>query len=575
MTLDDQLDYRATELPGAVRLVTSTFDSMTSATTGIALRLDTVPEDRLLYLSMLPQLLTRVGVIENGTPVPYEVMSERLRQEVLSLTSDFSISTKTGRVELVVRGAGNDSTESLKAIEWMQLVLFNADWRSENLPRIRDLVDQTLSGLRRTMQGAEENWVRGVSNAYWRQDNPLLLTTSSFMTQVHNIHRLRWMLKDATPQQRIATLQALNDLASVNQARTGLKTRLAELQAAPDNPLLADAAKDLDTTLNDIPDSSLAADWAHLCREMAGDLAIGPQRTLATLNEVRQLILRSGNARMFQIASMATQGVLAPAMQSLVGSLSNATAARASYATGHLVVSRLRDRDPSALNPVFIGLLNPNSQSGVFLHTAPLTGWDDTSRDKLLDLLGAFLYAGGGGHSVFMKTIGAGLAYSNGLGVRLLEGRVSYYAERTPELPQTMKFVVGELQRTKPDESLVDYAIAQAFGGTRSASSYESRGEAMAANLADGLTPEVIRRFHEHVLALRSTPNLADQLHRRMQPAAAKVLPGMGTKVSAVEDGVYFVIGPEKQFQAWEEYLKSVEGPATRVYRLYPRDFWM
>jgi hypothetical protein len=135
--------------------------------------------------------------------------------------------------------------------------------------------------------------------------------------------------------------------------------------------------------------------------------------------------------------------------------------------------------------------------------------------------------------------------------------------------------VVAELQKTKPDESLVDYAIAQAFGGTRSASAYETRGEAMAANLADGLTPDVIRRFHEGVLALRATPNLASELHRRMGPAVAKVLPGMGAKASDVEGGIYFVIGPEKQFAAWEEYLKSIEGPTAKVYRLYPRDFWM
>ena len=63
-TLDDPLDFKATKLAGGVSLVTSTFDSMTSATTGISLRLDGVPEDRLVYLSMLPQLLTRVGVIE-------------------------------------------------------------------------------------------------------------------------------------------------------------------------------------------------------------------------------------------------------------------------------------------------------------------------------------------------------------------------------------------------------------------------------------------------------------------------------------------------------------------------------
>jgi hypothetical protein len=53
------------------------------------------------------------------------------------------------------------------------------------------------------------------------------------------------------------------------------------------------------------------------------------------------------------------------------------------------------------------------------------------------------------------------------------------------------------------------------------------------------------------------------------------VLPGLGVKTASVKEGIYFVIGPEKQFAAWEEYLKSVEGPDTKFYRLYPRDFWM
>ena len=72
---------------------------------------------------------------------------------------------------------------------------------------------------------------------------------------------------------------------------------------------------------------------------------------------------------------------------------------------------------------------------------------------------------------------------------------MGYYAERTPELPQTLRFVIDELKRAKPDPGLVEYAIAGAFGAFRSASPYEVRGESMANDIADGLTPEVIRRF--------------------------------------------------------------------------------
>ncbi len=39
--------------------------------------------------------------------------------------------------------------------------------------------------------------------------------------------------------------------------------------------------------------------------------------------------------------------------------------------------------------------------------------------------------------------------------------------------------------------------------------------------------------------------------------------------------GVFYVIGPEKQLTAYEQYLKTVEGADTRLHRIYPRDYWM
>jgi hypothetical protein len=266
---------------------------------------------------------------------------------------------------------------------------------------------------------------------------------------------------------------------------------------------------------------------------------------------------------------------LAPAIGNLIAGLDKSAPVKARYETIRRIDSRLRERDASAVSPVFVGLLNPNSQGGVFINSAPATSYEDTDRDSMLNYLAVNLYGGGGGHSIFMKTAGAGLAYSNGIGDSLSLGRLRYYAERTPELPQTMRFVIDQLKSATPDPSLIDYAIAQAFGGTRSANSYESRGEIMAQNLVDGLTPELVSGFHKQVLDLRAAGDLTAELYRRKDAVSSKVLPGLGPKVSTVRDGVYFVIGPEKQFAAWEEYLKSIEGADTVVYRLYPRDFWM
>ena len=133
------------------------------------------------------------------------------------------------------------------------------------------------------------------------------------------------------------------------------------------------------------------------------------------------------------------------------------------------------------------------------------------------------------------------------------------------------------LKKARPDPTLVDYAIAGAFDGLRSAESYEDRGEEMAENLADGLTPEVVARFHRALLELRKRPDLSQELFGRMPRVYERLLPGMGPRITsdAVPGTVYFVIGPEKQLDAYEQYLKQSQGAETHLFRLYPRDFWV
>jgi hypothetical protein len=324
-----------------------------------------------------------------------------------------------------------------------------------------------------------------------------------------------------------------------------------------------------------LPDASLAADWSSLCLEMRRDLDLGPQKTLAALDALRRSLLATGGARMFLIGSPASQESLNAGIEEFPKLLDTRGVTKASYSSTRRIEARLRARDTSATRPVFVGLLNANSQGGVFLNSAPGASYRTTDTNTLLDYVASNLYAGHGAHGLFMKTWAAGLAYSNGIRIRPLEGRLNYYAERTPLLPQTMQFVIDEVKKAKPDPALVDYAIAGAFDGSRSASSYETRGEAMADDLADGLTPAIVERFHRSILDLKKRPDLAADLFKRMPQVYAHVLPGMGVKGNDVAGGVFFVIGPEKQLSAYEEYLKKTEGPNTPLFRLYPRDFWL
>ena len=84
-----------------------------------------------------------------------------------------------------------------------------------------------------------------------------------------------------------------------------------------------------------------------------------------------------------------------------------------------------------------------------------------------------------------------------------------------------------------------------------------------------------MRRFRAALLALRDDPRLVDRLYERKDRGHGRLLPGYDPKGLDRSDGSFFVIGPDRQLDAWEQYLRDVEGPETRLQRLYGRDFWM
>jgi hypothetical protein len=94
----------------------------------------------------------------------------------------------------------------------------------------------------------------------------------------------------------------------------------------------------------------------------------------------------------------------------------------------------------------------------------------------------------------------------------------------------------------------------------------------MAADLVDGLTPQIVRSFRTKVLDEAKRADLAATLFDRMPKVYAKVLPGMG---ALDPKGIYFVIGPDKQLAAYQEYLHATVGKDATLLRLYPRDFWL
>jgi hypothetical protein len=307
---------------------------------------------------------------------------------------------------------------------------------------------------------------------------------------------------------------------------------------------------------------------------MAEDLAEPPVRVLARLDQTRQDVLNVRRTRVVMVGPRGQQQALISAhVNPLLGTLPDHPVGGKPREHDALIARRVREHEVGP-PPRFFGLLNGNTQGGVVVNGAPGTSYADHDREALLRYLASKLYAGHGAHGLFMKTWAAGLAYSNGIRGNAEAGRVGYYAERCPDLAQTLGFVTDQLYRAKPDPALVEYALVLAFDDSNADRSFEERGSLAATEELDGYGPAVVRRFREGLLRLRREPNLAAELFKRMPTVYGSVLPGYG-KVGLPANGTYLVIGPESQLQSYERYLGGHVASDAKLYRLYPRDFWL
>ena len=599
MTHDDQLKYEIINLDGGVPLVASTFENMTSSTLGLALRLDVVPESLMVYVPLIPSAMTDIGVIKDGVAVPYDTMRIRLQNEVLGLRASFDHGYQTERTEVVLTGDGSKLDELHNVIKWMDAALYSPYLSVENLPRIQDVIDQSLSDMRNRMKGSEESWVQYPASGYRFQTNPLIMATDCFLTQTHLMQRLRWRLTDpgdAASQEEIANL--FDVLADMGQSRSrqdliDILTRLEKVDQVVDDSLVerlsppaktlsattkknvARIARELLATLNDIPDANLAADWVYLCHETKEDMLVPPQKALAELASVLERVRHADNARLYLVSNTNDRQATLGEIKALVAKLNDSPSARQAYAKRERVIERMRSRHPDVGRPVYVGLVDEGTRNGCLIFSSKHAAPYDTSQGAVVDCLAGKLFSGGGAHGFFMRTWAAGLAYSNGYTYNQASGRVSYYAERCPDVAQTMQFVVNILKDAGEDTTLGDYAVAQVFGFSRSPDRYESRGEAMAADLADAVTPDKVRAFRQQILNFKKDHRDFYQIARdHMQQAYGPVLIGYGAPLANSPDGNFFLIGPEPQFESLERYIATAESPQP-IYRLYPRDFWL
>jgi hypothetical protein len=240
-----------------------------------------------------------------------------------------------------------------------------------------------------------------------------------------------------------------------------------------------------------------------------------------------------------------------------------------------VVWPRLRSRHPELVigYPAYVGYVHEGSLTGNVVVTAKGPTYRDLDQSSVIAVLAGQSLAGTGPHTWYKTTWEAGLAYGNGLDVRLREGTILYYADRCPSVRATLAFVRSMAQKVSPltQPSSIDYALAQTFAFSRTALSPSARAEAMAIDLREGLTPEWMQRFSHTLQRLRTDPQLLQHLRETLPRVVGTVT--LGPEHQALQSSaqaIFFVIAPESQLAELE-----VDIPGKRLPRLWPSDFWL
>ncbi|MCO5167708.1 MAG: hypothetical protein M9894_15280 [Planctomycetes bacterium] len=625
-TLDDDLSWSVEPVAG-VPALRARFEEMSAVEVVLSFPLAPVEPADLPLLPLLPALLTSAGLRDpaTGERMAYDEVRERQEREIADLAVFYDLQPETERLELVALASGTDEAEARLAVGWLARSLLEPDLSVENLPRLRDLVDQAAKGLRAGLGGPEEGWVRNPAWALRFQDDPLFLSAASTHTKLHHLFRLRWLLEDAPSgddAERTAALLGVLDAAlgvrgapALEPIGRGLRNgawpealrgdgALGSLVEALGEPLVGDDAQAwaqrwgaplveaLGALRRDLPPASEAADLVEAARLAAHVLAVEPAVALARARDLVAAVVRTAGARLVLTGRPATVDALLPDVERLLARVRERAGEQPPAAPPDLrarpprrvarlpegvVAARVRARGGDAA-PTLWGLVHETGSTGVLVHGAALGGRASAARDDLLDLLAASLDAGGGPHAFFMNTWAAGLAYSNGLRAAPLWGRASYYAERCPDLAQTMRFVI-DLARDPArhrDPWLLEYALAQLVTGTRVTDRFEARARGMASDLADGITPEAVRAQREALLALARDEGAWAEVERRRLPALRRVLVGAGAPPGGrvAHESVLLAIAPERLLASWEAYVRATE-PGEEVLRIWPGDFWL
>ena len=502
-------------------------------------------------------------------------MEKRAQQHLYRLEVNYRLNPEADRYELLIKASGVGLGEFQAALEYVRRITHDNDLSAQNLPRLHDLLRHQQYSERMLTQRPEEEWIETLAQAFRYQNSHLFLSLGAQPTRLHHLNRLTWLLAGPVPADTLADLEGfsarlLDSLRTLPVA--GMEQRLAGMQETGWRGQL------IDYWLAHLQAWPAPLVWEGLRRlsvEVMADLRVGHAQAIQEMRRLQVLVLNRARMRLWLVGDPELLQRAQPGVEALVQSFQRQTVVGAPGTGADLVWARIHRRQPAITPgyPAHVGYVQEAAVTGSVIVTARGPTYLDHDEASLVELLAAKVLAGTGPHTWYKLTWEVGLAYGNGLDIRPRLGTLLYYADRCPSLRATLAFVgaLGQEVSWLSEASYVDYALAQTFNFSRAAKPWTARAEAMATDLAEGLTPAQLQRFSQQILELRQDPRLLERIREALPRVTARVTVGQGARgIQSAARTIFFMMASEPQLAEAEAALQGQ--PLARV---WPSDFWL
>jgi len=579
LTPDDSIQYKQFSL-NSVPVIAVSFEGAPTIDVGLSFDLTKIPRKYYKYLPILPRCFDSLGLKTPNGNISYSGLLAETQKHFSDFSIEYSSNSAPRRADLVIRASATSPEELQSGLNLIGEMLQFSRFDISAVDRLRDLVNERLAEDDQYSKGEDSSWYWDLSDAFRHQNDSLYFALNSRFTQAHWDSRLKWLLHQPANETEMEGLhnfasQFLSSLKGLSAKEVSARLSQLEVQG-----LDKELVQYWQANLTSFPEGDVMSGLWQLAGEVEHDLKVGPAQTMKELKDLQSIVSDRGALKVDVTLNPALLESVTSALTRFMQSIPTPTKlslVQRGESVGETapIMRRIERRQGMSGDdfPWYVGFVDSHGATGGVVFSADFLGYTALDQQSLIRMLSSKLVSGTGPHTLYMKTVERGLAYSNSVRSDASSKLLSYYADRVPDIAGLVE-LVNSIAAGIPalrDPSLVDYALQKSFPFPRSMSTFTDRGKRLAGDIYDGNEPDKIRHFSEAIVKLRADPNLLPEITQLGLLSIGPVLLKPGFEgLQRSEKSIFFLVGPERLLSEAEKRI-----PMPRLLRLYSSDFWI